>query len=76
MRLYPEEPRFKKVSARDYYGPDYQDVDYRVPDITNAQKVLGWQPEIPLEEALRRTIAFYLNNEDHELDRLGRFGPV
>ncbi|NIA09223.1 MAG: bifunctional UDP-4-keto-pentose/UDP-xylose synthase, partial [Nitrospiraceae bacterium] len=67
---YPEEIRFRKISARDYYGPDYQDIEYRVPDITNAQKILGWGPKIPLDEALRLTIAFYLNSEDFKLGRL------
>jgi nucleoside-diphosphate-sugar epimerase len=55
---YPEEIRFPEISARD------QDIEYGVPDITNAQEILGWEPMIPLDEALRLTIAFYLNSED------------
>jgi UDP-glucuronate decarboxylase len=31
----------------------------RCPDITLAKKVLGWQPKIPLDEGLRRTIAYF-----------------
>ncbi len=31
----------------------------RCPDITLAQKLLGWQPRVPRREGLRRTIAFY-----------------
>jgi len=31
----------------------------RCPDITRAEKLLGWQPCVPLEEGLRRTIAHF-----------------
>jgi dTDP-glucose 4,6-dehydratase len=33
------------------------DPQVRRPDITRARQMLGWEPEIPLEEGLRRTIA-------------------
>jgi dTDP-glucose 4,6-dehydratase len=33
------------------------DPQQRQPDITRAQQVLGWDPEIPLDEGLRRMIA-------------------
>jgi dTDP-glucose 4,6-dehydratase len=29
----------------------------RQPDIARARQVLGWEPEVPLEEGLRRLIA-------------------
>ena len=32
------------------------DPQVRQPDITRARQILGWQPEIPLEEGLRRTL--------------------
>jgi len=31
----------------------------RCPDITRAQKMLGWQPRVELDDGLRRTIAFF-----------------
>jgi UDP-glucuronate decarboxylase len=31
----------------------------RCPDIALAEKVLGWEPKVPLEEGLRRTIAYF-----------------
>jgi len=33
------------------------DPQVRQPDITRAKQILGWEPEIPLEDGLRRTIA-------------------
>ena len=31
----------------------------RCPDIAQAQAHLGWQPNVPLQEGLRRTIAYF-----------------
>jgi UDP-glucuronate decarboxylase len=31
----------------------------RQPDIALARRVLGWEPRVPLEEGLRRTIAYF-----------------
>ena len=31
----------------------------RRPDITKAGRLLGWEPQVPLEEGLRRTIAYF-----------------
>ena len=33
------------------------DPQVRQPDITRAQQLLGWEPEIELDEGLRRTLA-------------------
>jgi dTDP-glucose 4,6-dehydratase len=35
------------------------DPQQRQPDITRAKELLGWEPEIPLEEGLRRLLAFH-----------------
>jgi UDP-glucuronate decarboxylase len=31
----------------------------RCPDITLAKQVLSWQPTVPLDDGLRRTIAYF-----------------
>ncbi len=53
--------RLQDIPAAEYYGPDYQDVGYRVPDITNARDRLGWEPKIDMKEALRKTISAYVD---------------
>ena len=40
-----------------YEALPVDDPQVRQPDITRARAVLGWEPEITLEDGLRRTIA-------------------
>jgi UDP-glucuronate decarboxylase len=35
------------------------DPKVRRPDISLAQRVLGWEPRVPVEEGLRRTHAYF-----------------
>ena len=35
------------------------DPKVRQPDITRARELLGWQPQVPLDEGLRQTIEFF-----------------
>ncbi|HDI00307.1 MAG TPA: SDR family NAD-dependent epimerase/dehydratase, partial [Firmicutes bacterium] len=35
------------------------DPKVRRPDITRAREVLGWEPKVPVEEGLRRTIEWF-----------------
>ena len=37
----------------------HDDPKQRRPDITLAKTVLKWEPQVPLEEGLRRTIAYF-----------------
>lgn len=42
-----------------YYGPGFEDTRRRVPDITRAQEILQWTPEVDLEDGLARTIEWW-----------------
>jgi nucleoside-diphosphate-sugar epimerase len=51
--------RFENVPAVEYFGPGYQDVPRRTPDVESIRTRLGWVPRIALDEGLRRTISWY-----------------
>ncbi len=47
------------VSHEQEYGPGFQDTRRRVPDATKAAEMLGFTPEIGLDEGLRRTVRWW-----------------
>ncbi len=70
--LYAEHPlrnRSKKLSPikivreKDYYGSGYQDIDFRMPSIRKARKLLGWTPKVDLNTSLKRTLDYFLKEE-------------
>jgi UDP-glucose 4-epimerase len=54
LRSFP--PDRKRIDIGDYYA-----------DFSRIRSVLGWEPKVPLREALVRTLAFYRENLDHYL---------
>jgi nucleoside-diphosphate-sugar epimerase len=36
----------------------------RQPDISLARAALGWEPRVPIEEGLKRTIAWFAHHPD------------
>jgi len=53
-------PGIVEVSADDFYGEGYEDSDRRIPDISKARKLLGWEPQWKLKELLEETMQYYL----------------
>jgi nucleoside-diphosphate-sugar epimerase len=51
--------RIEDVSAADYYGAGYQDVQNRVPKIDNTCAELQWSPKVSMAQALRRIFDAY-----------------
>jgi nucleoside-diphosphate-sugar epimerase len=49
-----------EISSREYYGTGYQDIDRRVPSIEKARRIIGWEPKVDLDTALKKTIEYYL----------------
>jgi UDP-glucose 4-epimerase len=41
-------------------GGNYQDVRHRVPDLSKAKRLLGFEPKVSLEEGLAKTLAWHL----------------
>lgn len=76
VKLVAQYPQFREkahktkiiqVSAEQYYGKGYQDVDSRVPSIDNAKQYLDWQPHYAMEEALKLTLDYHLAHPEEEL---------
>ena len=57
------------VSAADYYGKDYEDMDFRVPGIEKAKKVLSWMPKVTLRDALHDITRYYVKQELSEMNK-------
>ena len=49
-----------EVTADNYYGKGYQDISSRKPSIRKAQTLLKWSPKVSLEEALKETFDFFV----------------
>jgi nucleoside-diphosphate-sugar epimerase len=54
-----ERVKLVNVSASDYYGSGYQDVQNRVPKIDNTMQELGWTPKVGMQQALRHIFDAY-----------------
>ncbi len=68
LKLAAEYPEYaetaKKVQLIEttsdaYYGKGYQDVQNRVPKITNTKEELGWSPQVNMADALRKIFDAY-----------------
>jgi dTDP-glucose 4,6-dehydratase len=57
VRLSDSSSEIQFVKPKDKRTAD--DPDRRCPDVTRARERLGWQPVVPVEEGLRRTIAWF-----------------
>ncbi|MGB5132342.1 MAG: bifunctional UDP-4-keto-pentose/UDP-xylose synthase [Steroidobacteraceae bacterium] len=52
--------RIENVTAGDFYGKYYQDIQLRVPAVEAARIELGWIPTTDVDTSIRSTIAFYI----------------
>lgn len=60
---FPPFAGYRVVESGRYYGEGYQDVQHRRPSIRNARRVLDWTPQRTTEEAVARTVDWFI--EDH-----------
>ncbi|HID62798.1 MAG TPA: NAD-dependent epimerase/dehydratase family protein [Anaerolineae bacterium] len=47
------------LSYADAYGSGFEETRRRVPDVTKAERLLGFRARVPLEEGLQRTLAWF-----------------
>jgi UDP-apiose/xylose synthase len=53
-------PRFRAVTAEEFYGPGYDDTEQRIPDIDKARRLLGWEPRETLGDMLPAIVDDYV----------------
>lgn len=58
---YKKHSEIIEVFSKDFYGEGYQDIDFRVPSIKKARTLIGWEPKVDLDTALRKTLEYYLD---------------
>lgn len=46
------------VPYEEAYEAGFEDMRRRVPDISKIRAMIGWEPQVPLEETLQRVIAY------------------
>lgn len=70
LALAPSYPYFREcikdvrivgVTSNKHYGEGYQDMINRTPYIRNTQRDLGWKPKVNLRQALKETLAAYVD---------------
>jgi len=54
-------PEIVSVPGETFYGEGYEDSDRRIPNITKARTLLGWEPKWRFRELLEATMSYYVN---------------
>lgn len=49
------------VTGEEFYGQGYDDSDRRIPDITKARTLLGWEPRWGIQDILETTMRYYVD---------------
>jgi len=60
---FPPFAGIRSIEARAFYGSGYEDVQHRRPSIRQANRLLGWQPTVPLEQSIEETLDYFLSHE-------------
>lgn len=59
---YKKHSEIMEVYSKEFYGEGYQDIDFRVPSIKKARELIGWEPKVDLDTALKKTLKYYLES--------------
>jgi nucleoside-diphosphate-sugar epimerase len=58
-RSHAKKVKLVRTSSAQYYGKGYQDVQNRVPKITNTCQDLQWRPKVNMQQAMKHIFDFY-----------------
>mgnify|MGYP000865325810 CR=1 FL=1 len=59
-------PEMVSVTGEEFYGAGYDDSDRRIPDVTKARTLLGWEPRWGVRELIETTIEYYVREYRRE----------
>ena len=59
--------KIRYVNMKSVYGPSYEDISRRVPDVTKMNKILGVNAKVQLQEGLKKTINWFFSSKDLEI---------
>jgi len=64
-KKYPKKYKGKIIfkTQKVFYGDGYEDIPVRVPDISEARKLLNWKPKYNLEKSLYKTLEYYTSKQ-------------
>jgi len=69
IRLSGSRSTVKFVTQESVYGPSYEDIPRRVPDVRLMTEILDLVARVPLEEGLKRTLEWYRNGHSERVSR-------
>ena len=66
---FPPFAGINEIESQKFYGPGYEDVQFRKPSIRNAYRLLKWQPAIGLAQSVAETLDFFLAGEVKAIEK-------
>lgn len=67
-KRFPPFAGYREVESGAFYGKGYQDVAHRRPSIRNARRLVGWEPNVGLREAVEGTLDHFLREHVGDVD--------
>lgn len=64
--------RLRRRSAKEFYGPGYDDSSVRIPAMAKARRLIDWRPRVTLAEMLPVIVADYLARYEARVGAKGR----
>ena len=61
ISLLGSKSKIERVSYKDAYSQGFEDMQRRVPDISKIKRVLGWSPQLDLDQIIKDIAASYPN---------------
>lgn len=54
---------WKNLDTKKHYGESYEDIPRRIPDVSKAKRILGWEAKTSLRDGIKKTINWAKQNK-------------